>query len=243
VAPVRIVPVLGEIETPFATGAATVTVVVADFVVSATLVAVTVTFPAAAGAVKRPLAVIVPPVADQVTDLSVTVPCTFAVNCCVAPVRMDGAAGEIEMELTTGGAGALTVMMAVADLVVSATLVAVIVAVPEVAAAVKSPDALIVPDEVFHVTDLLAALPCTAAVSCSVAAVFTEPLAGETETEDTAGAAAEMVTVAEADFVGSATLVAVMTAAPVFAGAVKRPAEEIVPVEAVQVTAVLVAVP
>jgi hypothetical protein len=162
---VTIVPALGEIETPFATGAATVTVVVADFVVSATLVAVTVTFPAVAGAVKRPLAVIVPPVADQVTDLLVTVPSTVPVNCWVAPVRMEGAAGEMETELTTGGAGALTVIVAVADLVVSATLVAVIVAVPAVAAAVKSPAELIVPEEVFQVTDLLAALPWTEAVS------------------------------------------------------------------------------
>ena len=95
-------PVVGETETPFATGAATVTVVDADFVVSAKLVAVTVIFPAEVGAVSTPLAVMVPPVADQVTDLLVAVPCTVAMNCCVAPVRMEGVAGEMEMESTTG---------------------------------------------------------------------------------------------------------------------------------------------
>ena len=133
---------------------------------------------------------------------------------------MDGAAGEIEMELTTGGAGALTVMMAVADLVVSATLVAVIVAVPEVVAAVKRPDALIVPDEVFQVTDLFEVVPWMAAVSCFVAPVTMEAVTGVTEIEETMAGAAAIVILAEADFVGSKTLVAVMVAAPVFAGAV-----------------------
>src|ERR1700743_1110606 len=114
--------VVGEPETPLATGALTVTVVDAVFVASATLVAVTVIFPAAAGAVSRPLAVMVPPVADQVTDLLATVPCTAAVNCCVALVRMDGVAGEMEIEFTVGAA---TVTVAVADFVASATLVAV----------------------------------------------------------------------------------------------------------------------
>jgi hypothetical protein len=102
VAPVRMVPVVGETETPFATGVATETVVDADFVVSAKLVAVTVIFPVEVGAVNNPLAAIVPPVVDQLTDLLVAVPCTVAVNCCVAPVRMAGVAGEMEMESTTG---------------------------------------------------------------------------------------------------------------------------------------------
>jgi hypothetical protein len=52
-----------------------------------------------------------------------------------------------------------------------------------------------------------------------------------------------IVTDAEADFIGSAALVAVMVALPVVAGAVKTPAEEIVPAEAVHVTAVFVMVP
>jgi hypothetical protein len=165
VAPVRIVPVAGETETPLATGAATVTVVLADFVVSATLVALTVIVPADAGAVSKPAAVMVPPVADQVTVLLVTVPCTAALNCCVAPVRIDGFAGEMETEFTTGGAGAETVMVAMADFVASAALVAVTVAVPAVVPAVKRPFALIVPDEVFQVTALFVVVPCTVAVS------------------------------------------------------------------------------
>jgi hypothetical protein len=45
----------------------TVTAAVPDFVVSWVLVAVTVTVPAVAGAVKSPLALMVPPLADHVT--------------------------------------------------------------------------------------------------------------------------------------------------------------------------------
>src|SRR5215813_868113 len=153
---------------------------------------------------------------------------------------MAGAAGVTETEFTTGAA---TVMVAEADLVVSATLVAVIVAVPAVAAAVKRPLALIVPDEVFQVTDLLEALPCTLAESWSVPPVRMEPVAGVTATEETGTGAAVIVTVADEDFVGSATLVAVMVAVPVLAGAVKTPEEEIEPFEAVQVTVVFVTVP
>jgi len=63
------------------------------------------------------------------------------------------------------------------------------------------------------------------------------------EIEETGTGAAVTVTVADADFVGSATLVAVIVAEPVFAGAVKTPAEEMLPAEAVQVTEVLVTVP
>ncbi len=156
VAPVRTLAVAGESVIEVTVGAANVIVADADFVVSATLVAVTFALPADVGAVKRPLALIVPAVADQVTDLFETVPATVAENCCVAPVRIAGAAGDTETEFTTGAA---TVMVAVADLVVSATLVAVTVAVPAVVAAVKRPLALMAPDEVFQVTDLLEALP------------------------------------------------------------------------------------
>src|SRR3954468_20075104 len=74
-------------------GAFTVTCADADFVASATLVAVTVCEPAAAGAVYKPLALTVPavelppftPSTDQITEvfeLFVTV----AVNCCCALV-------------------------------------------------------------------------------------------------------------------------------------------------------------
>jgi hypothetical protein len=74
------VPVVGETVIAETVGALTVIVADADFVGSATLVAFTVAVPAAAGAVKRPLAETVPTLADHVTVLSVTVPCTLAEN-------------------------------------------------------------------------------------------------------------------------------------------------------------------
>lgn len=74
----------------------------------------------------------------------------------MAPVRTVAVAGEMVTEFTTGAA---KVIVAVADFVVSAALVAVIVAVPAVVGAVKRPFALIVPAEVFQVTDLLEVVP------------------------------------------------------------------------------------
>jgi hypothetical protein len=75
----------------------------------------------------------VPPVADQVTAVFV-VPVTVAVNCCVAPAKI---AAEVGLTLTTTtGGGVFTVTVAVANLVVSATLVARTVNVPAVAGAV-----------------------------------------------------------------------------------------------------------
>jgi hypothetical protein len=72
------VPVVGETVIAVTVGALTVIVADADFVGSATLVALTVAVPAAAGAVNSPLAETVPTLADHVTVLSATVPCTFA---------------------------------------------------------------------------------------------------------------------------------------------------------------------
>jgi hypothetical protein len=71
----------------------------------------------------------VPPVADQVTAV-LLLPVTVAVNCCVAPVMSAAVVGAMETETT------VTVTVAAADLVVSATLVAVTVKVPAVAGAV-----------------------------------------------------------------------------------------------------------
>ncbi len=62
-----------------------------------------------------------PAVADQVTAVLLE-PLTLAVNCCVPPVSSEAEAGEI-----VTATGALTVTVAEADLVLSATLVAVIV--------------------------------------------------------------------------------------------------------------------
>jgi hypothetical protein len=68
----------GEIVTEFTTGggggAVTLTVAEPDFVVSATLVAVTVSVPAVAGAVYAPDAVMLPSEACHVTALLVAVP-------------------------------------------------------------------------------------------------------------------------------------------------------------------------
>ncbi len=61
-----------------------VTAAVADLVGSCTLVAVTWNGPTVWPAVKRPLELIVPPVAVQVTAVLLA-PVTVAVNCCVPP--------------------------------------------------------------------------------------------------------------------------------------------------------------
>ena len=60
-----------------------------------------------------------PPVADQATAVLLE-PVTLAVNCCVPPVSTEAEVGERVMATT----GVLTVTMAEADLVLSATLVA-----------------------------------------------------------------------------------------------------------------------
>jgi hypothetical protein len=65
--------------------------------------------------------VIVPPVPDQVTDV-LLVPVTVAVNCCVAPVCR-----EAEVGLMVIATGTVTVTVAEADFVESATLVALTV--------------------------------------------------------------------------------------------------------------------
>ena len=59
-------------------------------------------------------------------------PVTAAVNCCVPLVGIEAEVGEMETATT----GALTVTVAEADLVVSATLVAVTVQLPAVVGAV-----------------------------------------------------------------------------------------------------------
>ena len=146
----------GEIAIEVIEGRARVTVAEADFVLSALLVAVTVTVPAVPPAVKSPAEETAPLEADQVTDLSLTVPCTVAVNCCEASVRMFAVAGVIEMEVTVG---AFTVTDADAVLVGSATLAAVTVIVPPLAGAVSKPALVIEPPEVDHDTALFVTVP------------------------------------------------------------------------------------
>jgi len=126
-----------------------------DFVVSCVDVAVIVTAPAAVG-VKNPEVVIVPSDAVHVTaELYDPVPCTDAVQLEVCVVRMD--AGEQPTETEVIVDGAVTVTVALPDLVESCVDVAVMVTVP-VLAGVKTPALLTVPLLVGltdHVTDEL----------------------------------------------------------------------------------------
>lgn len=71
------------------------------------------------------------------TDLSAIVPSTVAVNCAVLSIFTDVLDGEIVIPVTVGFAGALvTVTLATAPLLLSATLVAVTMSVPAFAGAV-----------------------------------------------------------------------------------------------------------
>ena len=154
----------------------------------------------------------------------------MAVNGSVPLVRDDAEAGEIVTEVTAGpcGGAAVTVTVAEANLVASALLVAVTVAVPTVAGAVYAPDDVMLPDEAFQVTDLSVAEPCTAALNCSTPPSTNEEETGEIATEVTAGPDGEglgldvdvTVTGTDADLLASAALVAVTTPVPAVDGAV-----------------------
>jgi hypothetical protein len=101
-------------------GGVTVTVALANLVESAALVAFTVTevLEVTVGAVNRPELDTVPAVAVHVTEV-LEEPVTVAVNCLVAPE-----ATVADVGLTETLTGVTTVTLAVADLVVSAALVA-----------------------------------------------------------------------------------------------------------------------
>lgn len=104
------------------TGAAfTVTVAEADFVESATLVAITVAVPALAGAVNRPAAEIEPLDAVHVTAVFVVLPCTVAVNGIVPPVATLAVLGEIAIEDTGAGGSGCGLEVAGAAVAESAT--------------------------------------------------------------------------------------------------------------------------
>lgn len=196
VPPVNIEAETGEMVTE-TTGALTVTVAEADLVESAALVAVTVKLPAVLGAVNRPDVEMEPPLADQVTAVLLE-PVTVAVNCCVPPVASEAEPGLTE---TATVWGAVTVTVAEADWVESATLVAVTVYVPATAGARYRPLVEMVPDVAVHVTGILAA-------NCCAPPVVSDAEAGEIVT---AVVVAVTVTGAEADLVVSAMLVAVTT--------------------------------
>jgi hypothetical protein len=178
---------------------------------------------------------IVPKAAFHVTALLLVEPCTLAENVSVPPVIDEAGEGKTVTEVTEGpgfvGVGvAVTVIVAAADFVLSATLVAVTTSVPVFLGAVYTPAAVIVPSAALHVTALSDAEPRTVALKDCVPPVATEALAGVIVTNVTAapppggGAlgveAAATVTTADADFVGSATLVAVTIPLAAVAGAV-----------------------
>jgi hypothetical protein len=119
-----------------------------------TLVAVTIAAPADAGAVKRPVGLTVPTLADQVTDgLKLPVPWTVALHWEVWPVTTVNGLQVTATEVTEELGAACT---ETADFPVMAgfcVLVAVMVAVAAEGGAVKSPPGLIVPTLADHVTD------------------------------------------------------------------------------------------
>jgi hypothetical protein len=128
--------------------------------------------------------------------------------------------------LAAGGVGAAvaeTETVAVADLLESASLVAVIVSVPAFAGAVYIPDAEMFPRAAFHVTVLSVTVPWTLAVNCNVPPVLAEVDAGDTEIEVTVGVGAGVAAVTEtlevAVLLESALLVAVIVSVPAFDGA------------------------
>ena len=95
------------------------------------------------------------------------VPVTVAVNCCVALVWIEAEVGLIDTE---AAGAAVTVTVAEADWVLSATLVAFTVYVPAVVGAEYSPELLTEPPVADHVTAVFD-VPLTVAVNCCVALV------------------------------------------------------------------------
>ena len=161
----------------------------------------------------------------------VVVPVTLAVNGNVPPVTDEAVAGDTPTPVTVGlGDGlfvgaAVTVIVAIPTLVGSATLVAVTTDVPADSGAVYTPAADTLPVDACHVTARFVVVPLTTGVSDSVAPLATVAVAGETETavtpEPVGGLLGALtVTTADADLVGSATLMAVTVPVPADAGAV-----------------------
>lgn len=206
-----------------------VTMASADLDESAWLVAVTITrssLATIAGAVYSPVAEMLPVfgVSDHDTR-ELALPFTVALNCCVWPAPNVAERGET---LILKG---VRLMTAVADLVGSATLVAVTVTCwepPTTAGAVYNPVPEIAPTP-GRIAQLTAVLPVpvTAAVNCCVWPPPNTAVAGDMVTPT---AASE--TLALADFDGSSTLVAVTVICcglATTAGAVYSPLVEILP--------------
>jgi len=159
-------------------------------------------------------------VAVQVTPLF-DEPVTVAVNVWVVPACTDAEVGL--MVIDTTGAAAVRVTDAAADFDVSATLVAVTLNVPAEFPAAYIPVDEIVPPVADQVTFVLDD-PVTVAENCCLPATCREAEVGLMLTA-TVGAAAT-VTDAVADFVASATLVAVTLTLPALLPAVYIPVDE-----------------
>ena len=146
-------------------GGVTVTDAVAHLLVSATLVAVTTTFEVTlmAGATSKPF-VMLPSEVVQVTPVLLVL-LTVALNCKVPEEATVAVVGEIVTD--TGAPGAVTDTDTLADLVESATLVAVTVTfvLAVTAGAVNKPALVMLPEDAVHVTAVLVAL-LTVAVNC-----------------------------------------------------------------------------
>jgi len=146
---------------------ATATLALAFLVVSAALVAVTVTLVVleTLGAVNMPPLETLPEVADHITAV-LLVPWTAALNCWVPPDVTAAVPGETAT-LTVVDPEGLTVTTALAFLVVSAALVAftVTLVVLDTVGAVKYPPSLIVPAVADQITDV-ELVPDTVAVKC-----------------------------------------------------------------------------
>jgi hypothetical protein len=142
-----------------AVGTATATAAEPDLVASCVEVAVMVAAPAVVG-VKTPAAVILPPIADQVTpELYAPVPWTFAEQTEVWVVRIEAGAHTTDTEVIATGTAAVTT--ADPDLVASWVEVAVMFAVPAVVG-VKRPEEVMVPPVADQATaELSAPTPCT----------------------------------------------------------------------------------
>jgi len=116
--PEETVALAGDTEMDTVPGGSTVTAADPDWVLSAWLVAFTVTvvLEVTVGAVKSPAAEIDPALADQVTAVSDEPP-TVAVNCWEPPEETVALVGDMETDTVPGGS---TVTVAAADSVLSA---------------------------------------------------------------------------------------------------------------------------
>jgi hypothetical protein len=176
---------LGATDTDTGAAEVTDTVAVANLLLSATLVALTVYVPVVLGAVYSPLEETVPPFVVQLTAVLAPFTITVAVNCCEWPTCRVAESGAIVTATTAGGLD-VTFTVAEAVLVLSAALVAATVKVPGVLGAVYKPLAEMLPPFVDQLTEALL-VPLTLAVNCSVLLVCREAVVGEMATETEGG--------------------------------------------------------